>query len=195
MCEGMTRAGCAPERLCCCHRQASVAGRGERALRPCPADSLVQRDRPAEPQRVLSRAASRTPVNPHHPPSKDRHDAACSPPAILRAFVASHHAACSDTSGMGTNPAEKSFFEKQRDALVGEIAQNLEQVLQNINKLNRSLEGVIAVSICTKGRCAAHILGRQRVWLGRGAVEPVRGRHGERPHGRGRRGRRTGRGE
>ena len=69
---------------------------------------------------------------------------------------------------------EKSYFEKQREALVGEIAvvcpssslarnssspssrlktdyvcvcplQSLEQVLQNINKLNRSLEGVIAV--------------------------------------------------
>ncbi len=45
----------------------------------------------------------------------------------------------------------KSFFETQRDALVGEIAQNLEQVLQSINKLNRSLEGVIAVSSPWKG--------------------------------------------
>ncbi|EON60901.1 hypothetical protein W97_00111 [Coniosporium apollinis CBS 100218] len=40
---------------------------------------------------------------------------------------------------------EKSYFEQQRDALVGEIAQSLEHVLQNLNKLNRSLEGVIAV--------------------------------------------------
>ncbi|KAI9679521.1 MAG: hypothetical protein M1817_005543 [Caeruleum heppii] len=44
-----------------------------------------------------------------------------------------------------TSTVRKSFFEQQRDALVGEIAVSLEQVLQNINKLNRSLEGVIAV--------------------------------------------------
>lgn len=41
--------------------------------------------------------------------------------------------------------AAKSSFFQQRDALVGEIAVSLEHVLQNINKLNRSLEGVIAV--------------------------------------------------
>ncbi|KAI9836752.1 MAG: hypothetical protein M1837_003240 [Sclerophora amabilis] len=41
--------------------------------------------------------------------------------------------------------SEKSYFEQQRDALAGEIAVSLEHVLQNINKLNRSLEGVIAV--------------------------------------------------
>jgi len=40
---------------------------------------------------------------------------------------------------------EKSFFEQQREALLGEIAINFEHVLANINKLNRSLEGVIAV--------------------------------------------------
>ncbi|KAL6719430.1 Dolichyl-diphosphooligosaccharide-protein glycosyltransferase subunit dad1 [Lecanora helva] len=39
----------------------------------------------------------------------------------------------------------KSTFYQQREALVGEIAVSLEHVLQNINKLNRSLEGVIAV--------------------------------------------------
>ncbi|KAK7527157.1 DASH complex subunit Dad1-domain-containing protein [Phyllosticta citriasiana] len=39
----------------------------------------------------------------------------------------------------------KSYFEQQREALVGEIAVSLESVLQNINRLNRSLEGVIAV--------------------------------------------------
>ncbi|MCJ1275877.1 hypothetical protein MMC21_003682 [Puttea exsequens] len=42
-------------------------------------------------------------------------------------------------------PPTKSSFFQQRDALVGEIAMSLEHVLQNINKLNRSLEGVIAV--------------------------------------------------
>ncbi|KAF6236106.1 hypothetical protein HO173_005734 [Letharia columbiana] len=41
--------------------------------------------------------------------------------------------------------APKSPFFQQRDALVGEIAISLENVLQNMNKLNRSLEGVIAV--------------------------------------------------
>ncbi|MCJ1311819.1 hypothetical protein MMC25_005492 [Agyrium rufum] len=40
---------------------------------------------------------------------------------------------------------EKSYFEQQREVLVGEIAASFEHVLQNINKLNRSLEGVIAV--------------------------------------------------
>ncbi|KAI9894621.1 MAG: hypothetical protein M1814_001976 [Vezdaea aestivalis] len=42
-------------------------------------------------------------------------------------------------------PQGKSPFEQQRDALVSEIAVSLEHVLQNINKLNRSLEGIIAV--------------------------------------------------
>merc|ERR1712000_703317 len=40
---------------------------------------------------------------------------------------------------------EKSYFETQREALIGEIAMSFEQVLANINKLNRSLESVIAV--------------------------------------------------
>ncbi|KAL8657572.1 MAG: hypothetical protein Q9226_001782 [Calogaya cf. arnoldii] len=38
-----------------------------------------------------------------------------------------------------------SSFLHQRDVLVGEISMAMEQVLQNINKLNRNLEGVIAV--------------------------------------------------
>lgn len=46
----------------------------------------------------------------------------------------------------GGNGGEKTYFEQQREMLVGEVAQNLEAVLQNINKLNRSLEGIIAVS-------------------------------------------------
>ncbi|CAK3926838.1 DASH complex subunit Dad1 like [Lecanosticta acicola] len=40
---------------------------------------------------------------------------------------------------------EKTFFEQQREYLIGDVAASLENVLQNINKLNRSLEGVIAV--------------------------------------------------
>ncbi|KAK3392445.1 DASH complex subunit Dad1-domain-containing protein [Sordaria brevicollis] len=40
---------------------------------------------------------------------------------------------------------EKSYFEQQREALIGEIANSFEHVLANINKLNRSLEAVITV--------------------------------------------------
>lgn len=43
---------------------------------------------------------------------------------------------------------EKSYFEQQRELLIGDVAASLENVLQNINRLNRSLEGVIAV--CTE---------------------------------------------
>lgn len=38
----------------------------------------------------------------------------------------------------------------QRDQLVSEIALSLEHVLMNMNVLNRSLEGVIAVSISVR---------------------------------------------
>ncbi|PNY28488.1 DASH complex subunit DAD1 [Tolypocladium capitatum] len=55
------------------------------------------------------------------------------------------------TSAMDTT-REKTYFEQQREALIGEIAiligpppQSFEHVLANINKLNRSLEAVIAV--------------------------------------------------
>ncbi|KAK9377214.1 DASH complex subunit Dad1-domain-containing protein [Lipomyces chichibuensis] len=56
-------------------------------------------------------------------------------------------------SGQGLSPSthgaqsqsEKSYFEKQRDALIAEIAVSLEHVLSNVNTLNRSLEGAIAV--------------------------------------------------
>ncbi|CAG8975192.1 hypothetical protein HYALB_00004253 [Hymenoscyphus albidus] len=40
---------------------------------------------------------------------------------------------------------EKSFFEQQRELLLKDIGISFEHVLANINKLNRSLEGVIAV--------------------------------------------------
>ncbi|KAH6990559.1 DASH complex subunit Dad1-domain-containing protein [Ilyonectria robusta] len=46
-------------------------------------------------------------------------------------------------SAMGAH--EKTYFEQQREALIGEIAMSFEHVLANINKLNRSLEAVIAV--------------------------------------------------
>lgn len=42
--------------------------------------------------------------------------------------------------------SEKTYFEQQRELLVGDVAASLENVLQNMNRLNRSLEGVIAVS-------------------------------------------------
>ncbi|WPH04462.1 Hypothetical protein R9X50_00735300 [Acrodontium crateriforme] len=44
-----------------------------------------------------------------------------------------------------TASGEKTYFEQQRDLLIGDVAVSLENVLQNLNKLNRSLEGVIAV--------------------------------------------------
>ncbi|KAL7795170.1 DASH complex subunit Dad1 domain-containing protein [Trichoderma ceciliae] len=46
-----------------------------------------------------------------------------------------------NTGGAGS----RAYFEQQREALVGDIAESFEQVLANINKLNRSLEAVIAV--------------------------------------------------
>ncbi|KAI0016612.1 DASH complex subunit Dad1-domain-containing protein [Xylariomycetidae sp. FL0641] len=52
------------------------------------------------------------------------------------------------TSAMGpggSGAREKSYFEMQREALIGEIAMSFEHVLANINKLNRSLEAVVAV--------------------------------------------------
>ncbi|PMD18762.1 hypothetical protein NA56DRAFT_647644 [Hyaloscypha hepaticicola] len=42
-------------------------------------------------------------------------------------------------------PAENSFFEQQREVLLREIGVSFEHVLANINKLNRAMEGVIAV--------------------------------------------------
>ncbi|KAI9774001.1 MAG: hypothetical protein M1839_001953 [Geoglossum umbratile] len=76
-------------------------------------------------------------------------------------------AAGTGSSSAGGQAGEKSYFEQQRDALVSEIAlvtqtrlfprvlnariglirspQSLEHVLMNINKLNRNLEGVLAV--------------------------------------------------
>jgi DASH complex subunit DAD1 len=71
------------------------------------------------------------------------------------------------SSSTTAQPAEKSFFDQQREVLLKEIGvvssqgwakrggregkgltggQSFEHVLANINKLNRSMEGVIAVS-------------------------------------------------
>jgi len=54
-------------------------------------------------------------------------------------------------------PADQTPFEKQRDVLIGQITQvtpltddfltrqSMEQIITNMNLLNRSIEGVIAV--------------------------------------------------
>ncbi|KAF4264464.1 hypothetical protein KXW98_004536 [Aspergillus fumigatus] len=48
---------------------------------------------------------------------------------------------------MSTTPRRSTptVFEQQRAELVREIAVGMEQVLQNINRLNRNLESIIAV--------------------------------------------------
>ncbi|KAJ5746253.1 hypothetical protein N7520_011435 [Penicillium odoratum] len=45
----------------------------------------------------------------------------------------------------GGRAATPTVFEQQREELVREIAVGMEQVLQNINKLNRNLESIITV--------------------------------------------------
>ncbi|KAJ5616989.1 hypothetical protein N7537_002103 [Penicillium hordei] len=49
------------------------------------------------------------------------------------------------TPGSGGRAASPTVFEQQREELVREIAVGMEQVLQNMNRLNRNLESVIAV--------------------------------------------------
>ncbi|KAF1919826.1 DASH complex subunit Dad1-domain-containing protein [Ampelomyces quisqualis] len=49
------------------------------------------------------------------------------------------------TTHGASNRSETTYFDQQREILVTEIAQSLELVLQNINKLNRSLEEVTSV--------------------------------------------------
>ncbi|KAI0503251.1 DASH complex subunit Dad1-domain-containing protein [Xylaria bambusicola] len=58
------------------------------------------------------------------------------------------HSRSTSIMGRSTSVAggrEKTHFEQQREALIGEIAMSFEHVLANINKLNRSLEAVVAV--------------------------------------------------
>ncbi|KAI1110647.1 DASH complex subunit Dad1-domain-containing protein [Nemania sp. NC0429] len=59
--------------------------------------------------------------------------------------MASHSRSTSVLGGSSGAPREKSHFEQQREALIGEIAMSFEHVLANINKLNRSLEAVVTV--------------------------------------------------
>ncbi|KAF3384569.1 hypothetical protein F1880_002790 [Penicillium rolfsii] len=47
--------------------------------------------------------------------------------------------------GSGGRAASPTVFEQQREELVREIAMSMEQVLQNINRLNRNLESIITV--------------------------------------------------
>ncbi|KAJ5952590.1 uncharacterized protein N7479_011003 [Penicillium vulpinum] len=49
------------------------------------------------------------------------------------------------TPGSGGRATSPTVFEQQREELVREIAVGMEQVLQNMNRLNRNLESVIAV--------------------------------------------------
>ncbi|KAJ5106800.1 hypothetical protein N7456_003475 [Penicillium angulare] len=51
----------------------------------------------------------------------------------------------SSTSGSGGRAATPTVFEQQREELVREIAVGMEQVLQNMNRLNRNLESIITV--------------------------------------------------
>ena len=48
-------------------------------------------------------------------------------------------------SNLSKAPPPTSPFFTQREALINDISLAMEHVLQNINKLNRNLEGVIAV--------------------------------------------------
>ncbi|KAJ5101983.1 hypothetical protein NUU61_004205 [Penicillium alfredii] len=49
------------------------------------------------------------------------------------------------TPGSGGRAASPTVFEQQREEMVREIAVGMEGVLQNINRLNRNLESIIAV--------------------------------------------------
>ncbi|KAJ5587162.1 uncharacterized protein N7459_002927 [Penicillium hispanicum] len=51
----------------------------------------------------------------------------------------------SSTPGSGARAASPTVFEQQREELVREIAVGMEQVLQNMNRLNRNLESIITV--------------------------------------------------
>ncbi|KAG2417673.1 hypothetical protein HFD88_008892 [Aspergillus terreus] len=49
------------------------------------------------------------------------------------------------TPGPKSRSGTPTVFEQQREELVREIAVGMEQVLQNINRLNRNLESIISV--------------------------------------------------
>ncbi|KAF1810402.1 hypothetical protein P152DRAFT_376787, partial [Eremomyces bilateralis CBS 781.70] len=53
--------------------------------------------------------------------------------------------ASTGSQGAANGGSPSTYFEQQRAILVGEISQSLEHTLQNLNKLNLSLESVIQV--------------------------------------------------
>ncbi|EMR11164.1 hypothetical protein PNEG_00759 [Pneumocystis murina B123] len=48
-----------------------------------------------------------------------------------------------ETNGSSIN--SRSIFEKQRDVLIGQVAQSMEQIITNLNILNRNIESFITV--------------------------------------------------
>lgn len=49
--------------------------------------------------------------------------------------------------------ADRSDFEEQRALLLKDVVASIENVLQNINRLNRNLEGIIAVGFVDHASC------------------------------------------
>ncbi|QSL65114.1 hypothetical protein MERGE_002419 [Pneumocystis wakefieldiae] len=50
-----------------------------------------------------------------------------------------------NTETSGSNINSRLIFEKQRDALIGQVAHSLEQIITNLNILNRNMESFITV--------------------------------------------------
>ncbi|KAG4301010.1 hypothetical protein PCK1_002709 [Pneumocystis canis] len=48
-----------------------------------------------------------------------------------------------ETSNFNTNG--RLIFEKQREVLIGQVAQSMEQIITNLNILNRNMESFISV--------------------------------------------------
>ncbi|WEW57380.1 Dolichyl-diphosphooligosaccharide-protein glycosyltransferase subunit dad1 [Emydomyces testavorans] len=81
-----------------------------------------------------------------------------------------------------------SYFEQQREELLREISLSFEQVLQNINRLNRNLESVIAVgnefsSVEALWSQFETVMGKDAEGNGDGGNEGDRGREGDQNRG------------
>lgn len=50
-----------------------------------------------------------------------------------------------NTETTGSNTNGRLLFEKQRDVLIGQVAQSMEQIITNLNILNRNMESFITV--------------------------------------------------
>ncbi|KAM3515659.1 hypothetical protein MY11210_000637 [Beauveria gryllotalpidicola] len=89
--------------------------------------------------------------------------------------------------GASVGPSrDKSYFEQQREALLGDIAMSFEQVLGNINKLNRSLESIIAVgnefsSVETLWSQFENVMGKDEAAAAAAAAARQGGREDEQP--------------